>query len=303
MDGCRQKRTSDSSPAAAEGLLSHTVAFWLCNCCCVSTRRTMKNLLQDLRFSLRHLRRSPGFAVTAVLILALGIAANVIVFGVLQNIVLQPLDAPRADRVVTFANRAGGYPIYSYPEVRDVRDGNTVFSAVAADALTTFGLEFSGATRPAWGYEVSGQYFEVMGTQPFLGRLLRRADDDHPDAAEVAVISWPAWKSKFDADPNIVGKVIRIDKHPYTIVGVTPEGFYGTEKFIQPDIFVPMANQASLDGVSWLESRREKEKVFAIARIRDGITKAQVQADLNTIATRVARQYPKDEEKLAFVLA
>jgi predicted permease len=263
----------------------------------------MNNLLQDLRFALRHLRRSPGFAVTAVLILALGIAANVIVFGVLQTMILQPLDVPRADRVVTFATLAGGYPIYSYPEVRDVRDGNTVFSAVAADAIDMFGLEVNGATRPAWGYEVSGQYFEVMGIQPFLGRLLRRADDDHPGAAEVAVISWPAWKSKFGADPNIVGRMIRVDKHPYTIVGVTPEGFYGTEKFIQPDIFVPMANEASLDGVSWLESRQEKDRVYAIARIKDGFTKAQVQADLNSIAAGVARQYPKNEEKLAFILA
>jgi predicted permease len=263
----------------------------------------MNTLLQDLRFALRHLRRSPGFAVTAVLILALGIAANVIVFGVLQTMILQPLDAPRADRVVTFANRAGGYPIYSYPEVRDLRDDNTVFSAVAADAIDMFGVEVNGVTRPSWGYEVSGQYFEVMGTQAFLGRLLQRADDDHPGTAEVAVISWPAWKSKFGADPNIVGRIIRVDKHPYTIVGVTPEGFYGTEKFIQPDIFVPMANEASLDGVNWLEARQEKDKVFGIARIKDGITKTQVQADLNTVAARIARQDPKNEDKLAFVLA
>ena len=117
------------------------------------------------------------------------------------------------------------------------------------------------------------------------------------------MITWPAWKNKFGADPNIVGKVVRVNKHPYTIVGVTPEGFYGTEKFIQPEIFVPMANEASFDGVNWLESRQEKEKVFGIARIKDGITKAQVQADLNTIAARMTRQYPKEEEKLAFVLA
>jgi hypothetical protein len=100
-----------------------------------------------------------------------------------------------------------------------------------------------------------------------------------------------------------VGKTVRINKHPYTIVGVTPEGFYGTEKFMQPDIFVPMANEASLDGVNWLESRRRKERVFAIARIKDGITKAQVQAELNTIAARIARQYPKDEDRLGFKLA
>jgi predicted permease len=263
----------------------------------------MNTLLQDLRFALRQMRRSPGFAITAVFILALGIAANVIVLGVVQALILQPLDASRPDRVVTFANREQGYPIYSYPEVRDVRDDNTVFSGVAAYMFDLFGLEVNGTTRPAWGDEVSGQFFEVMDVKPFLGRLLRRSDDDHPGAAEVAVITWPAWKNTFGSDPNIVGKIVRINKHPYTIVGVTPEGFYGTEKFMQPEVFLPMANEASLDGVNWLESRSEKERVFAIARIKDGITKAQVQAELNTIAARITRQNPKEEDGLAFKLA
>jgi predicted permease len=263
----------------------------------------MNTLLQDLRFALRQMRRSPGFAITAVFILGLGIAANVIVFGVLQALILQPLDVPHPDRVVTFANHEQGYPAYSYPEVRDVRDGNTVFSSVAAYGFDLFGLEVDGATRPAWGDEVSGQFFEVMDVKPFLGRLLRRADDDHPGAAEVAVISWPAWKNTFGSDPNIVGKIVRINKHPYTIVGVTPEGFYGTEKFMQPEVFVPMANQASLDGVDWLESRDKKEQVYPIARIKDGITKAQVQAELNTVAARIARLHPKDEDRLGLKLA
>jgi predicted permease len=263
----------------------------------------MNTLLQDLRFALRQMRRSPGFAITAVFILALGIAANVIVLGVVQALILQPLDAPSPDRVVTFAAREQGYPIYSYPEVRDVRDDNTVFSGVAAYMFDLFGLEVNGTTRPAWGDEVSGQFFEVMDVKPFLGRLLRRSDDDHPGAAEVAVITWPAWKNTFGSDPNIVGRIVRINKHPYTIVGVTSEGFYGTEKFMQPEVFVPMANEASLDGVNWLESRSEKERVFPIARIKDGITKTQVQAELNTIAARITRQNPKEEDGLAFKLA
>jgi hypothetical protein len=117
----------------------------------------MKNLLQDLRFALRQMRRSPGFAVTAVLTLALGIAANVIVFGVLQALILRPIDVPHADRVMTLARTDQTYPIFAYPEVRDVRDGNTVFSAVAAYTITSFGLEANGVTRPVWGFEVSGQ--------------------------------------------------------------------------------------------------------------------------------------------------
>lgn len=258
----------------------------------------MTTLLQDLRFAIRQMRRSPGFALTAILTLALAITANVIVFGVLQAVILRPIDVPHPDRVKTLAHKGQPYPFFSYPEVRDVRDGNTVFSAVAADMITNFGLEAGGTTRPVWGAEVSGQYFEVVGIQPYLGRLLNRVDDDHPGASEAAVLSWSAWKNDFNRDPNIVGKTVRINKHPYTIVGVTPESFYGTEKIGQLDIFVPMANEASLEGDDWLE-RRSEPHVYSIVRIKDGVTLPQVQAELDTIAAREARQYPKDEEKLS----
>jgi predicted permease len=262
----------------------------------------MNALLQDLRFALRQVRRSPGFTATAVLILALGIAANVIVFDVLQELILQPLDIPRVDRAVTFAPRVSGYPIFSYPEVRDVRDDSTVFSAVAAEAMEVFGLEVNGTTSPVWGSEVSGQYFEAIGIQPFAGRLLQPSDDDHPQASEAAVITWSSWKSHFAGDPNIVGKIVRINKHPYTIVGITPEGFYGTQKFLASDLFVPMANQASLDGVNWLEDRSNK-MVFPIARLKDGVTLAQAQGELDRTAALIAKRDPKEEEGVAFKLA
>jgi predicted permease len=257
----------------------------------------MTNLLQDLRFALRQMRRSPGFALTAVFTLALGIAANVIVFGVIQALILRPIDVPHPDQVMTLAQINESYPVFSFPEVRDVRDGNTVFSSVAAWDVDNFGLEDNGVTRPVWGFKVSGQYFEVVDLRPLLGRLLQRADDDHPGASQAAVLSWPAWKSDFGADPDIVGKTIRLNKQPYTIVGVTPEGFYGTEKFLQPHIFVPMANQTSLGGVNWLESR-SYQNIWSIVRLKDGVTMPQVQAELSTIAARLAREYPKDEEKL-----
>jgi predicted permease len=261
----------------------------------------MTSLLQDLRFALRQMRRSPGFAFTAVLTLALGIAANVIVFGVLQALILRPIDVPHPDRVMTLARTDQTYPVFSQPEVRDVRDGSTVFSAVAAYTISSFGVEANGATRPVWGFTVSGQYFEVVDIKPFLGRLLERSDDDHPGASEVAVLSWAAWKSDFNGDPSVVGRIVRINKHPYTIVGVTPEGFYGTEKFVQPDIFVPIANAASLGEGNWLESRSHRN-VWSIVRLKDGVTAPQVQAELNTIATRIRGVYPKDEETIGFKL-
>jgi predicted permease len=261
----------------------------------------MAGIRQDLSFALRQMRRSPGFAVTAVLILALGIAANVIVFGVLQAMVLRTVDVPRGDRVMTMGLTKLTYPVLAWPEVRDVRDANSVFSAVGAYNINNFGLEANGLTRPVWGCEVSGQYFEVVGIKPFLGRLLERADDDHPGASEAAVLSWPAWKSYFDGDPNVLGKKVRINKHPYTIVGVTPESFYGTEKFIQPSIFVPMANEAMLEGVNWLDQRHDKS-IYSIVRMKDGVTLPQVQAELNAIAAHIRQQYPAEEDGLGFKL-
>jgi predicted permease len=261
----------------------------------------MNNLLQDLRFALRQIRRSPGFVFTAVLILGLGIAANVIVFGVLQGLILRPLDVPHPERVMQLGRTNLAYPMFSFPEVRDIRDNNTVFSAVGACNIWTFGLEANGISRPVFGYEVSGQYFEVAAIKPFLGRLLDRADDDHPGASDAAVLSWPAWKSYFGADPKILGKRVRLNKHPYTIVGVAPEGFYGTEKFLQPDVFVPMANEGSLEGTDRLE-RRESLHSSIIVRFKEGVTLPQVQAELNTIADRMKQQNPKEEEGLGLKL-
>jgi len=262
----------------------------------------LTGIRQDVTFAFRQMRRSPGFAVTAVVTLALGIAANVIVFGVLQAMVLQPIDVPHGDRVMTLSLSTSAFPFISWPEVRDVRDGNTLLSAVAAYSMEDFGMEANGVTRPVWGYAVSGQYFELVAIKPFLGRLLERADDDHPGASEAAVLSWPAWKSDFGADPNVVGKTVRLNKHPYTIVGVTPEGFNGTEKLFQPDIFVPLANQASFGRGDWLEQRQVKEP-FAIVRLKDGVTLPQARSELDAIAARVRRQYPVEEEGLGFKLA
>jgi predicted permease len=256
----------------------------------------LETVAEDFRFAVRQLLRAPGFAITAVTTLALGIAANVIVFGVLQALVLRPLDIPHPGNVVSLQPK--NETNYSHLEFRDIRDGQSVFSAVAADRLIDLGLDANGATHPIWGYEVSGQYFEVVSIKPLLGRLLTRADDDHPGAAEVAVLSWDAWKNYFHGDPAIVGKVVRLNKLPYTVIGVTPQSFYGTEKFIQPQVFFPMSNEAEIEKFNWLEGR-QNHNIWVIARIREGISLSQVQADLNTVASRITKQFPKEEAGLS----
>ncbi len=261
----------------------------------------LDSLFQDVRFAFRTLAKNPGFTLSAVLILTLGISANIIVFGVLQALVLRPLDVPHADRVKTLARNNQTYPIFTYPEIRDVRDNNSVFTAVGAFAVTQFGLEANNFTRAAWGMEVDGQYFEVVGIKPFLGRLLNRADSDHPGASDAAMISWAIWSSDFGSDPNIIGKNIRLNKHSYTIVGVTPPGFNGTEKILQPDIYIPMSNEASIDGVDWLDSRT-RQQPYGVVLVKEGVTPRQVQDDLDAIAARAKKQYPKEEDDLGYHL-
>ena len=259
------------------------------------------NLLQDIRFALRQLRHSPGFALTAVAILSLGIAANVIVFGVLQGLILRPLNVPDPDRVMQLVRESNAYPVFSYPEIRDVRDNNTVFSGVGAVSIYNVGLEADGISRAVWTYEVNGQYFDVAGITPFLGRLLQPADDAHPGASDAVVLTWPAWKSYFGADPHIVGKKVRINKRPYTVVGVTPEGFYGTEKYFQPEIFMPLANKDSTEGTNILEDRRVGS-MMSIVRLKDGVGLPQAEAELKTIVDRMKRQYPVEEDGLVLRL-
>lgn len=259
------------------------------------------NLLQDIRFALRQLRHSPGFALTAVVILSLGIAANVIVFGVLQGLILRPLNVPGPDRVMQLVRDSNAYPVFSYPEIRDVRDNNTVFSGVGAVSIYNVGLEADGISRTVWTYEVNGQYFDVAGITPFLGRLLQPADDAHPGASDAVVLTWPAWKSYFGADPHIVGKKVRINKRPYTVVGVTPEGFYGTEKYFQPEIFMPLANKDSTEGTNILEDRRVGS-MMSIVRLKDGVGLPQAEAELKTIVDRMRRQYPVEEDGLVLRL-
>jgi predicted permease len=258
----------------------------------------MSGIWQDVAFALRQMRRSPGFAVTAVLTLALGVAANVIVFGVLQALFMRPIDVPHPELLMTLTRTGATYPNFSWPDIRDLRDRNTVFSAVAAWSVDSIGLEANGLTRPAWGFEVSAQYFDAVGVKPALGRLLQRADGDHPGASRAAVLSWSGWKSQFGGDPGVVGKTVRMNKRPCTIVGVTPEGFYGTEKFLQPAFFIP---RGSLDGGNEPASRRD-ETIWSIVRLKAGVAIPRVTTELHTIAAEIRRRRP-DAEKLSFALA
>ncbi|HEX4021500.1 MAG TPA: ABC transporter permease [Acidobacteriaceae bacterium] len=264
----------------------------------------MPTLLQDIRYALRKLRHSPGFALTAIVTLALGIGANVVVFSVLNALLLRPmnfrdakhvfmLQHPHEDGFLTLAN--------SYPDYKDLRDRNITFSALAMYNFARIGLETSNGPQPVWGYMVSGNYFDMLGVRPYLGRMIHQADDTNPGASAYVVLSYNCWRSKFGSDKGIVGRVIHLNKVPYTVLGVAPRGFTGTERFVWPDVFVPVMNQAQIEGFNWIHSRDEMD-VFLVGRVKPGITAAAATANLNAVAHQLAKEYPQTESKLAYEL-
>lgn len=258
----------------------------------------MRDLFSDLRYTMRQLRHSPGFALTTILTLTMAITANVVVFGIVNALVLHPLPVPRSRQLAMIED--AGMDL-SYPNYRDVRDRNRGFSGVAAERITRIGVGVNGVAQPVWGYEVSGNFFETLGVQPYLGRFFAASDDVAVNGSQVAVLSYACWRGRFNGDPAIVGRTIQVSKHPYTVVGVAPKNFTGTEKFIWPEIWVPIHNQAEIEGFDSLE-RRGDNNMWVVGRLKDGVTRARAESDLRGIAAQLASEYPRQDKGIAFVL-
>src|SRR5258706_7363017 len=212
-----------------------------------------ETVVQDTRYAFRVLRRSPGFTSIAVASLAIGIGANTIVFSVLNALVLKSLPIAEPERVY-FVNNSG-HTSQSFPNYRDIRDRNSVFESLFAYRIAQIALDDDSGAHRVWGYLVTGNYFDALGIKPALGRFFTPAEDAHPNASPYAVLSYTCWLSRFGGDPDIAGKDIRINGHPYTVLGVAPRGFRGTEVFYWAEIWVPMTMQAQIEGNSWLETR------------------------------------------------
>ena len=203
-------------------------------------------VVRDIRYALRQLRRSPGFAITAILTLALGIGANVIVFGVLNAIVLRPLNVAGANRLFEVVQHERSNDNQSFPDYLDFRARNTTFSDMAAYRMGFVGMSAGGAAQKCWEYEVTGNYFDMLGVQPALGRFFHANDEHGPNSAPYIVLSDSTWRTRFNADPRIIGTTVDLNKHPFTIVGVAPKGFNGTELFFWPEFWVPMVNEEQI---------------------------------------------------------
>ena len=261
----------------------------------------LPSLFQDLRYAIRQLRHSPGFALTAIATLALGIGANVIVFSVLNSLVLHPLHFPDANRLYTVQHTQQGYISLSYPDYKDLRDRNTTFSDLALFHFSRFGLQTKDGTRAVWGNEVSGNYFGMLGVRPALGRLIEPSDNKNPGASPYLVLSYACWHDRYASDPQIVGKTVQINSHPYTVLGVAAKNFHGTERFLWPEMYVPVMNEQQLDGYDWLTNRGDAG-TWAIGKLKPGVTPQQAAGNLNTIAVEMTRENPLEDDHLQFKL-
>jgi predicted permease len=260
-------------------------------------------LARDLRLALRMLRKSPGFTAVAVVTLAMAIGANAVVFGVLNALILHPLHVPQAESLygIQHGNEASSYQ--SYPDYLDLRERNRSFDDIAAYDAAQVGLDAGEDPSRVWIVLASSNYFDVLRLRPFLGRFFHASDEHGPNSAPYIVLSYSYWHTRFQDDRSVVGRVVQVNKHPFTILGVAPPGFNGTLVFFNPGFFVPLVNQEQVEGVNDLSSRGKRFIFMTMGHLKQGVTQAQAVADLNSIGSYLEKTYPKDDDQRTFTLA
>jgi predicted permease len=258
-------------------------------------------MTNDVRIALRQLRKSPGFAITAILTLALGIGANAVVFSVLNAVVLKPVDVPNAQSL-SMVQRFQ-FPSQSYLDYVDLRDRNRTFETLLMTSIIgPVGVDTGGNPSTAWPYLASGNYFDALGIQPYLGRFFHAADEHGTNSAPYVVLSYAYWHGHFHSDAGIVGRTVEINKHQFTIVGVAPETFRGTELFFAPAMWIPMVEQPTVEGQNSLQYRGNHNG-YVLGHLKPGVTPAQATEDLNSIGAWLAKTYPSDDDGVKFTLA
>jgi len=265
-------------------------------------------LLQDVRHASRTLLRSPSFSVIAIVSLAIGIAGNAAIFSVADALLLRPLPGiTDPDRLVDIGRTQRGNPIdtMSYPNFADLRERSTVFAGLAAyrPMADAFGLTVDGSAQRTYGSEVSANYFDVAGVSMAAGRAFGADEDRIERAPAVMVLSYSLWERRFNRDAGVVGRTVRLNGEPFTIVGVATPGFTGTNMSIA-DFWIPMGAYGALmaPGAAPNDVRAASQAftsraivwMAANGRLKPGVTLAQARDEVTRIARDLEREYPED---------
>jgi predicted permease len=258
-------------------------------------------MLSDLRYALRQVFKSPGFALTAIVTLALGIGANAVVFSVLNAIILKPINVPHAQNLYMVQRFSG--PSQSYPDYLDLRDRNRTFeSMMLFKVLGSVGVDSGENPTTAWPFLASGNYFDGLGIQPYLGRFFHASDEKGMNSAPYVVLSYAWWHTYFHGDKNVIGRTLLVNKHPLTVIGVAPADFRGTELFFVPAMWIPIIEMPLIEGDDGLKFRGNHSP-WVIGRLNPGVTPTEASADLNAIGAWLSKTYPGEDEGIKFSLA
>jgi predicted permease len=258
----------------------------------------MDSLIKDIRYAIRGLMKRPGFVAIAVITLALGIGANTAIFSLVNTVLLRSLPVERANEIVSVALRGkdDSMSAFSYPNYKDFRDHNDVLSGLLVYRFVPLSLSRGGNNERIWGYEVSGNYFDVLKVKAIHGRTFLPEEDQTKLSHPVIIVGYDCWQRRFGADPSLVGKDVLINDHQFKVIGITPQGFKGTELVYSPEMWVPAAMMEWVEpGATWLDNRNSKN-FFAIGRLKNGVDSRQAEASLNLFAQQLAKEYPDSNE-------
>jgi len=266
----------------------------------------MGTFLQDLRYGSRMLLKRPGLSSIAIVTLALGIGANTAIFSLVNTVLLRPLPIERPEQLVSLNSDSPGgsnVPTLSYPNYRDFRDRNDVLAGLLCYRFSPISLSNNGTNERMWAYLVSGNYFDLLGVKPALGRFFTQQDDKAPGAHPVAVITYNCWQKRFAGSTDVVGKNVIVNGRSFTIIGVAGQGFHGSEISYVPEMWFPIMMLGQIEpGSDYLEDR-DNANFFVQGRLNPGVTTQQAETQLKTIAAELAREYPNENENKTIMLS
>jgi predicted permease len=259
----------------------------------------MISFWQDVRYSLRMIAKEPGYAATAILTLALGIGANTTIFSWINSTLLNPIPGlanPHEVVSLTLSRPTENSFPFTYPDFVAMNDGQRSFTGITASE--TLPMSLTGKDKPEriWGMVTSANYFSVLGVRPVLGRGFLPAEDEKPEGAPVAVISHRLWQTHFARNPDIVGRTIEINQHPYTIVGVAPAEFQGSQTGLRSEIWVPIMMIQQLTERGDLIHDHHYFWLFALGRLKPGVTPEQAQEEVTQRLKREVTNYPEEHK-------
>src|ERR1700690_2692611 len=270
----------------------------------------MGALMQDMKFAVRMLRKSPGFTIVAILTLALGIGANTAIFSIVKAVILQPLSGvAHSDDIISVGVReATGdtFPV-SYPVYRELRDQNEVLQSLAADCPINFAVKIGKETKQMQGEVVTGNYFDALGVHAELGRTLTPGDDKLPSGHPLVVISHNLWKTEFGSDPSAIGRSVTISGRLFTIIGVMPEDFHGANVGVPSQVYVstmmqPVVLPVELAGGNILE-QPGTNWLFAFGRLKPAVTLAKARAAMTVKLQAYNKSKPDRQDALTDTVA